>query len=91
MKTIWKYQLDPTEKHQDIQMPRNSSILDVQVQDGELVFWALVYTQTPMKEHQFLLVDTGEEMPEGPSTYIGTVQDGPTVYHLFEEFEELPF
>ena len=91
MKTIWKYQLDPTEKHQEFRMPRDSNILDVQLQGGIPVFWATVDTDTPMEERQFLLVDTGEKV-SGYPVYIGTFQIGHTVYHLFEEFEdEIPF
>lgn len=96
MKTIWKYEIwkyepDRLKEHQGIQMPRNSNILDVQLQDGVPVFWATVDQDLPMEERRFLLLRTGEEMPEYPIHYIGTLQIGTAVYHLFEELDEIPF
>lgn len=91
MKTIWKYKLDPTEKHQEFRMPYDSTILDVQIQDGIPVFWATVDTDTPMEERRFVLLSTGEEITGYP-VYHGTFQIGMLAYHLFEEFgDELPF
>jgi len=64
--------------------------LDVQLQDGLPVLWATVDTDAPTEERLFLLAQTGEEISGYPA-YIGTFQIGQLVYHLFEEFEELPF
>ena len=74
-------------------MPRNSNILDVQLQDGVPVFWAMVDTDTPMEERRFMLAFTGEKMSadSGYIGYIATFQIDMTVYHLFEEFDEIPF
>lgn len=93
MKVVWKFELAPLEKHQNSQniyMPRNSTVLDVQMQDGRPVFWATVDPETRMEERRFLLLHTGEEV-SGYPTYIGTFQAGPTVWHLFEDFDEIPF
>ena len=92
MKTILKYELGLTKKSQGIQMPRDSNILDVRLQDGTPFFWAIVDPDTPMEERRFLLLPTGGEI-HGYPVYHGTFQWGHLVYHLFEEFEEteLPF
>lgn len=90
MKVIWKYELNPVKGPQSIRMPCDSTILDVQMQDGIPVFWALVDPDSPDEERKFLLVYTGWAIPGYP-VYIGTFQDGPIVYHLFEQFEEIPF
>ena len=90
MKTIWKYRLT-LEEHQGIRMPRNSNILDVQVQDGIIpVFWATVDTDTPMEERRFLVLYTDAEITGYP-VYHGTFQIGPIEYHLFEEYDAIPF
>ena len=92
MKTIWKYELEPG-KTQSIWMPGYANILDVQLQGSNPVLWALVDPAIPNEERRFQLVWTGEEMSNLEySGYIGTFQAGPTVWHLFEEYEdELPF
>ena len=91
MKTIRKYELDPTKKHQEFRMPTWADTLDVQLQHGIPVFWATVDTDTPMEDRRFLLLHTDEEV-SGYPTYVGTLQIGTEAFHLFEEFDdELPF
>lgn len=99
MKVVWKYKLDPVksrlgpvEEVQSIYMPRNSNVLDVQMKGSEPVLWALVDPESLAEERQFLLVWTGEERSDLDSAvHIGTFQAGPTAWHLFEKFEEIPF
>lgn len=91
MKTIWKYELE-SGATQSIWMPGHANILDVQMQDGRPVLWALVDPTIPDEERRFQLVLIGEEVSnlEYPG-YIGSFQAGPEVWHLFEEFDEIPF
>lgn len=91
MKVVWKYKLGLEKETQSIKMPRWSTILDVQLQDGEPVMWALVDPNASMIERLFIWVFTGEKSDDWNYDYIGTIQVGPMVYHLFEEIEEIPF
>lgn len=91
MKTVRKYELGPA-KTQSIWMPGHANILSVQLQDDKPVLWALVDPTIPNEERRFRLVWTGEEISNLVyPVYIGTFQAGPTAWHLFEEFDEIPF
>lgn len=91
MKTIRKYELEPG-KTQSIWMPGYANVLDVQLQDGKPVLWALVDPTIPNEERRFQLVWTDEEMSNLEyAGYISTFQAGSMVWHLFEEFDEIPF
>ena len=83
MKTIWKFSLY-TDNVQQIEMPGLSHVLCFQKQDGEICIWAEVNDELPKVTRTFKIVMTGEELPDEDLRYIGTVQDGAFVWHLFE-------
>ena len=85
MKTIWKYELQVAGE-QKINMPHNSRILSVQVQDIHPCIWALVDTERVLEERTFRIVGTGYPIDFSTDKYIGTFQqfNGKLVYHLFE-------
>ena len=83
MKTIYKYDV-PFEDHPIVQMPDGAVILAFQLQMGSgLVVWAIVDTEAPIQLRQLELCGTGHPLGE-VGTYIGTVQQGRFVWHLFE-------
>ena len=86
MKAIWKQVLDKTDK-QVVKLPVNSKILDVQVQDDEWCLWFLCRTETPLEERHIVIYGTGQQIDSVSGTYIGTIQDGSLVFHVFEEDE----
>lgn len=88
MRTIWKYNLSRTDL-QKIQMPIDAELLYVDNQGGPTL-WALVDTDNPSVERLICIVGTGHPIP-GPEisgrfayAYVGSVLDGPFVWHIFD-------
>jgi len=83
--TIWKFCLEVTD-YQCLDMPRGAHLLSVQTQDGVPQLWAIV-DPSAVKENRFILtVGTGNPMPAGCGSFLGTYQLylGKQVYHVFE-------
>lgn len=86
MNQVWKYLIGPTHHRRPftIPMPTGARIMTLAVQDGQVALWALVDpVQTPEKR-TFEIFGTGWEI-DGRLTYIGTWQEPPFVWHLFEQ------
>lgn len=88
MKTIWKFSLDVTGS-QRIEMPKGAQILTVQSQHDQACIWAIVDVcdgcETEMRT--FEIHGTGNPLPQEPGIdrpYVGTFQQSPFVWHLFE-------
>ena len=85
MNTIWKFPLRLTEA-QNVAMPRDARILDIQTQGETPCIWALVDDDAPEVLRTFWIVGTGNPVPEGQElVYRGTFQSGWFVGHVFEE------
>lgn len=84
MKTIHKYPLVPG--NSVIPMPAHAELLDVQVQGGGPVLWALVDPEEPTVFRTFDVFGTGWELPSKLTAeeYVATFQTGPLVFHVFE-------
>jgi len=78
---IWKFQLTSME----IPMPVGAEICAFQYQHGVPCVWAIVDPDVMKEVRRFRIFGTGHELP-GPDKccYVGTVQDGSFVWHLFE-------
>lgn len=76
MKRIYKYVVG-----EDIIKVPIKRFLDAQMQDGHIVVWAEVDDSYPEKSYALWARWTGEPFPDG--IYIGTVQDGWVVYHIY--------
>lgn len=85
MKRIFKFPLQITDI-QKIRMPKDSSLLTVQVQKGTPCLWALVDTDKEAVERLIGIIGTGHPVPENVLRYIGTFQvlEGTFVGHVFE-------
>ena len=79
-KQIWKFEI----KEGCIIMPIGAKILSVQSQRERGMIWALVDPNAEDEPRHFAIVGTGETFDETNMTYIGTFQDSPFVWHLFE-------
>jgi hypothetical protein len=66
------------------EMPKGAEILTFQMQDEQFYVWARVDMAEPMEERRFCLVGTGHSFA-GSWLYVGTLQQGPYVWHLFSE------
>lgn len=82
MKTIHEYRC-PFANTVAIPMPEGAEVLTVQIQNGEPHIWALVDTEKPRKLRSFEIVGTGQPA-DNLGRYVGTVQDGSFVWHVFE-------
>lgn len=83
MSRIWKYPVKGP--NFELAMPQGARVLTVQVQHGEPVLWALVDPEKPHARRAFLLIGTGHDFDATGLNYVGTFQEGPFVWHLFEE------
>ena len=86
MKRIFKYPLKITDL-QKISMPKDSTLLTVQVQNGIPCLWALVDTDKETEERFIGIIGTGNLVPKGILRYIGTFQgleNNWFVGHVFE-------
>lgn len=84
MKTIYKYKLNVIDK-QIIKTPQYGIILSVQEQDDQLCLWVQVDTEAPEVERIIRVIGTGNHLPDN-LCYIGTVQQKPYVWHIYEDF-----
>lgn len=82
MKTIYKYILE-FDKKQQIELPLDAEMLSVQLQNGQICLWAKVSTTLPKIKRVIHIYGTGHHIEEDNLSYIGTVQDGGYVLHIF--------
>lgn len=81
---IYKYPLSLDETL--VEMPVGAKLLDVQTQRDVVYLWALVDPTKETEERTFHIYGTGHGVGDG-GDYIGTAQDGPFVWHVFERRE----
>ena len=86
MKTIHKYTIGVIQNC-PVQMPVNAKVLHVDMQNSMLTLWALVDLSNKIENRYFSVYGTGHEiLKEG--CYIGTVNDGTFVWHIFEDIRD---
>ncbi len=86
MERIWKFALNAM-ANTPIAMPRHAEIIACAKQGSDICIWARIHPATQIENRMFYVVGTGlgEIRPEDP--HIGTVFDGPHVWHVFERKE----
>lgn len=80
MKSIWKFPIGLATTHE---MPVDSKFLTLQVQNGEPVMWFEVDHTLPKMPRKFKIIGTGHKFEDG--TYLGTFQNEPFVWHVYED------
>lgn len=80
---IYKYPLAVCYK-QELIIPSTHKILSAQVQHDVVCIWAAVDPSSPTVAKTILICGTGHQVPTG-AYFIGTVQTGNYVWHIFEE------
>lgn len=86
MKTIYKYPL-PLDRIQSVSMPEGALIRSVGKQGEDLMLWAEVDTAAPHKTRSIEIFGTGHSIPGDMGIgrqFIGTVQAGCFVWHVYE-------
>lgn len=85
MKTIWKFTLERTDKQYVDRMPATAKVIHVGMQDGKITLWAIVNPNDVTLPRCYRIVGTGNPFPDADKwAHIGTVFDGPFVWHVFE-------
>ena len=82
MQRVHKYELPSPST--PLNLPRGAVLLHVAPQRGRLCLWALVTPDAPLEMRHIVVVGTGQDLPDVPLTPIGTIFDGPLVWHAFE-------
>lgn len=82
--SIWKFDLTMADS-QIVWMPTNARILTVQMQRGIPCVWAVVDEYEETEPRVIRIFGTGNPYDANAAHYIGTVQNGPLVWHVFEE------
>lgn len=80
--TIHKFPLQLTDLQQ-VAMPEGARVLTAQVQSSLICLWASVDPAAKQVNRCFVIAGTGEPI-DGSEQYIGTVQQGGYVWHVFE-------
>ena len=90
MKRIWKFPLVRDSGKQDILLPVYSTVIHVGMQDSHLHIWVEVNQDTSMSRRKyFRVIATGEAFTdEDKMLYIGTVHDGPYIWHVYQYKEK---
>lgn len=84
---IFKYELSFSDKF--VTMPENSEIMDIQIQDGKPVMWAMVNSDTKDIVVKITSLFTGDEiqLDNSRNEYLATIQHEGLVYHFFMNYE----
>lgn len=81
---IYKWSVCP-DKSMTLEMPITTKILPaVFMQGTNLCFWGIVNETGKMENRTFFIAGTGGEFNGTDKEYIGSVQDGLYIWHLFE-------
>lgn len=85
MITVHKFPLQIADGPQVVPVPYDARVVHVGAQAGELCLWVRLDTDEPYRDRHFLVVGTGHEAPHPLlSDHVGSVQDGPFVWHVFQ-------
>lgn len=88
---IWKYPL-ALQDTQHLIMPRGAELLAVQMQGEHLILWALANPHGIPVKRAIAILGTGQRVSAesvSPTQYIGTVQEGGFVWHIFDMGEAI--
>jgi hypothetical protein len=85
---IYRYKLNLLDEP-TLLMPEGAEVLSVGPPRGypdALDLWALVEPKNVLKPYRFLIVGTGNSIPDGLGRFIGTVtmNSGVHIFHVFE-------
>jgi len=82
---IWKFPLTLTNR-QIVRMPKGARVLTVMFQQETVCLWARVAPDAEPTDRTFWIFGTGHAMPRQlPLVYVGSVQQPPYVWHVYEE------
>lgn len=86
MRTIFKFPLQLTVE-QHLEVHGDFKFLCAQMQNRLITLWAEVDASRPKRRVTVFIVGTGREVPCNAKHYLGTVQDGAYVWHVYVDAE----
>lgn len=84
MSAVWKFPLATALTDNALEMPKGAKVVHVGIQGERICLWAIVDMQAPVETRVFQIVGTGHEEVKEGMAHVGTVQQGPWVWHVFE-------
>jgi hypothetical protein len=84
MRVMWKFPFDVAPRF-SVQMPAVHRVCAVQLQGGVPCMWVLVDHASAVETVWFRVVGTGHQFDLDGLGFVGTFQQAPFVWHLFEE------
>lgn len=83
MKTIYKYPIRMVDS-QRLSIPLGAKLLSLQVQHGTPCLWAEVDDDEGINQELVVsVVGTGQTVPPGAVNYVGALQFGVMVFHIY--------
>jgi hypothetical protein len=91
MKTIHKYEIPITGNYVEIELPEDFFFLSLQNQNDRCIMWGETDTNSKKEKIGFIVLGTGhdieritENLKMRRGVYVGTVQIGAFVWHIFQ-------
>ena len=81
-KSIWKYPRAMVGE-QEVEVPESAKFLCAAEQGGLPTVWAEVDIEAKKVPRKFVMVGTGQVVPNYSMAYIGTAFVGPFVWHVY--------
>lgn len=88
MKTVWKFPVQMNSSKNDLfrvefDGPYGARPISVGLQGGATVLWAEVDTEHEIQRQHVYIVGTGHGIVPDHCRFVGTVQQGPYVWHVY--------
>lgn len=84
MRTIYKYPIDIVLGRQDLRIPHDRKFLAFQLQEEAPTVWYEVEEEGRYETVAHFIYGTGHDI-QTKKKYLGTIQQGPFVWHLYTE------
>lgn len=70
-----------------LSIPENHKFLKVDIQDDKITFWIDVDLTSDVKEYPIAVIGTGREYKGELPRHLGTIFQGPFVWHIFGDLK----
>lgn len=80
MKTIYKYRIS---NEMPVELPIGAKFLHLGMQNNQIIAWFEIRPQNHSEQRVFKVYGTGHKITSS-APYLGTVFDGPFVWHIYE-------
>jgi hypothetical protein len=83
--TIWKFEFEVADAV-SVTMPQGAKVIHVGTQNPyHICLWAMVNPESPVEIRNFCVRGTGHSIAGITHPHLGSVKDGPFVWHVFGE------